>query len=99
MQGQESASLNLTPDKELKSRIASTCGDSHSTGNCKAYGKTCRKCHKQNHFAKVCMSRPEESHQHLTKRKTGKEKHLENNWGDGDIPEDLSSDESLYVVN
>ena len=39
------------------------------------------------------------SHQHSTKRKTGKEKHLENNWGDGDIPEDLGSDESLYVVN
>ena len=79
------------------------CGDSHSAGNFKAYAKTCSKCHKQNHFAKVCMSRPQESHQHSTKRKTGKEKqdvcYLENNRGDGDIPEDLSSDESLYVVN
>ena len=79
------------------------CGDRHSAGNCKAYGKTCSKCIKRNHFTKVCISRPQESHQHSTKRKTGKEKqdvhHLENNRGDGDIPEDLSSDESLYVVN
>ena len=103
MQGQESASLKSYSGQRAQITDCKYCGDSHSMGNCKAYGKTCSKYHKRNHFAKVCMSSPQESQQHSTKRKTWKEKqdvhHLENNRGDGDIPEDLSSDESLYVVN
>ncbi|XP_046856095.1 uncharacterized protein K02A2.6-like [Xenia sp. Carnegie-2017] len=32
------------------------CGDIHQRGKCPAYGKTCSKCHKLNHFASVYLS-------------------------------------------
>ncbi|XP_046864316.1 uncharacterized protein K02A2.6-like [Xenia sp. Carnegie-2017] len=32
------------------------CGEIHQRGKCPAYGKTCSKCHKLNHFASVCLS-------------------------------------------
>lgn len=35
------------------------CGSTHKINKCPAYGKTCIKCKKHNHFAKVCRSRKE----------------------------------------
>lgn len=32
------------------------CGRRHAARNCAAYGETCRKCGKQNHFARMCRS-------------------------------------------
>ena len=32
------------------------CGRTHSHGRCPAYGKTCSKCSRKNHFAAVCRS-------------------------------------------
>ena len=32
--------------------------DSHAAGKCPAFGKTCTKCNKKNHLAKVCRSTP-----------------------------------------
>ena len=32
------------------------CGGKHEKRNCPAYGKTCRKCGKKNHFEKVCRA-------------------------------------------
>lgn len=32
------------------------CGKAHQAGMCPAYGKTCSKCNKRNHFAAVCRS-------------------------------------------
>ena len=32
------------------------CGDSHERGKCSAYGKTCLRCGKRNHLARVCHS-------------------------------------------
>ena len=32
------------------------CGDSHPRGKCPAYGTTCSKCNKDNHFPSVCRS-------------------------------------------
>ena len=32
------------------------CGKSHARGKCPAFGKTCNKCRKQNHFSVVCRS-------------------------------------------
>ena len=34
------------------------CGKTHLPRNCPAYGKTCEKCKKQNHFSSVCLTRP-----------------------------------------
>ena len=33
------------------------CGYKHRNGNCPAYGKSCRNCTRQNHFASMCKSR------------------------------------------
>ena len=33
------------------------CGGTHKRGMCPAFGKSCRACGKQNHFAKVCRSK------------------------------------------
>ena len=33
-----------------------SCGETHPRGKCPAHGKECNKCHKLNHFAKVCRS-------------------------------------------
>ena len=33
------------------------CGNTHAIRQCPAYGKTCSKCKKSNHFAKMCLSR------------------------------------------
>ena len=33
------------------------CGGSHKRGSCPAYGQTCNKCDKANHFSKVCLSK------------------------------------------
>ena len=38
------------------------CGSSHQRGKCPAYGKTCSKCHKLNHFAAVCLSTARKVH-------------------------------------
>ena len=35
------------------------CGGSHRRGACLAYGQTCNKCKKSNHFSKVCQSKPQ----------------------------------------
>ena len=32
------------------------CGKSHKPRECHAFGQICKKCHKKNHFAKVCKS-------------------------------------------
>ncbi|PAA77815.1 hypothetical protein BOX15_Mlig019617g10 [Macrostomum lignano] len=33
-----------------------SCGLQHQPGKCPAFGKTCNKCHRRNHFAAVCRS-------------------------------------------
>ena len=32
------------------------CGKNHKPRECPAFGRICKKCHKKNHFAKVCKS-------------------------------------------
>lgn len=39
------------------SASCSRCGTCHAREACPAYGKTCRKCGKQNHFQKMCRSK------------------------------------------
>ena len=33
------------------------CGGSHRRGDCPAYGQTCKKCGRRNHFSQVCLQR------------------------------------------
>ena len=33
------------------------CGGSHRRGDCPAYGQTCKKCVRRNHFSQVCLQR------------------------------------------
>ena len=36
------------------------CGESHVRGQCKAWGKTCKRCGRSNHFSKLCKSKSKE---------------------------------------
>jgi hypothetical protein len=40
-----------------KTKHCSRCGSSHAPKQCPAFGQICRKCHGNNHFAKMCRSR------------------------------------------
>ncbi|MEE4247258.1 MAG: retroviral-like aspartic protease family protein, partial [Kangiellaceae bacterium] len=48
--------------KEAKAACRS-CGLQHQPGRCPAFGKTCNKCHKKNHFAAACRSQPKAAHE------------------------------------
>lgn len=50
-QSKQSQRRNL-PDSSTCSR----CGYQHQRRSCPAYGKTCKKCKKLNHFAQVCKN-------------------------------------------
>ena len=43
-------------EQNTSQRKCGRCGSNHPPRNCPAFGKTCRKCQKQNHFARVCKS-------------------------------------------
>ena len=47
------------------------CGTLHEKGKCIAYGKTCNKCHGENHFAKMCFTKSP-SRRHRTGNSIGK---------------------------
>lgn len=34
------------------------CGSRHTKDVCPAFRKTCHRCHKKNHFAKYCLTKP-----------------------------------------
>jgi len=52
-------SNNFQPKKHTMDIINNchSCGSSHRRRHCPAYGKSCNKCGKSNHFAKVCRSK------------------------------------------
>ena len=41
---------------KLKMVACRNCGRNHEVRKCPAYDKECHKCHKKNHFAKMCRS-------------------------------------------
>ncbi|PAA51290.1 hypothetical protein BOX15_Mlig005755g5 [Macrostomum lignano] len=49
--------VNRQQSQTQSSSKCSRCGTSHGKDACPAYGKTCRKCGKQNHFQKMCRSK------------------------------------------
>ena len=44
------------PAKQQPQSDCKWCGTVHQYGRCPAYGRTCDKCYRQNHFASVCYS-------------------------------------------
>ncbi|CAB4014143.1 Hypothetical predicted protein, partial [Paramuricea clavata] len=40
-----------------KTQPCSRCGSNHAPKQCPGFGQTCRKCHGNNHFAKMCRSK------------------------------------------
>ncbi|XP_011690575.1 PREDICTED: uncharacterized protein LOC105451671 [Wasmannia auropunctata] len=47
---------NTTADQQRNTRTCYKCGTRHPPLQCPAFRKTCAKCKKMNHFAKVCNS-------------------------------------------
>ena len=58
--------------KKQETKTCGNCGRSHEPRNCPAYGKTCNKCSKRNHFARMCRSetRPQKQSVHHIKEET-----------------------------
>lgn len=76
------------------------CGDTHAAGNCHAYGKTCAKCNKKNHLAKVCQStsRQDSKKPKPEGKKPGKHQRV-NQLQQDQPPDELSSDESIFTLH
>ena len=87
-----------THDKHKKdSSKCKFCGYNHSRGKCPAYGKTCAKCGKRNHFATVCKS-SEDSTSSLRRSKKVNEVEYEYEDTDGrNISDD--PDGNNYLIN
>ncbi|XP_030854482.1 uncharacterized protein K02A2.6-like [Strongylocentrotus purpuratus] len=51
-----SKSKRSEPQGRTKRDACSRCGNRHSKDKCPAQGQTCKKCGKQNHFAKCCKT-------------------------------------------
>ena len=75
------------------------CGDTHAAGNCPAYGKTCSRCHKKNHLAKVCQSTSKQDSKKSKpeRKKPGKHQRV-NQLQQDQPPDELSSDESIFTL-
>ena len=76
------------------------CGNTHAAGNCHAYGKTCAKCNKKNHLAKVCQSTPSQDGKKSKPegKKPGKHQRV-NQLQQDQPPDELSSDESIFTLH
>lgn len=48
---------NSSGDKGKQKGKCTYCGTTHKPLNCPAYGKTCHKCKRKNHFSSVCVAR------------------------------------------
>ncbi|XP_038060249.1 uncharacterized protein K02A2.6-like [Patiria miniata] len=83
--------------RQHKQSTCEYCGESHQRGKCPAYGHECLKCHKQNHFAKVCQSAgPDKSGKPKAWPKKNAKQKVHQVAADAD---DLSSDESIYNIH
>ena len=68
------------------------CGKRHKPRECPAYGQECKKCHKKNHFAKVCKSTALKKEDHNPEL-PGKKKTEKKIYKVGDADSDVNSDE------
>lgn len=76
-------------NKSNKVTNCSYCGGEHKRGQCPAYGTTCHKCNKGNHYAKVCKAITPKT-PYKPQYKAQKVHQVNQN--------DSSSDESVYMV-
>ena len=53
------------------------CGLSHKYGRCPAYNKTCKKCHKRNHFKAACKAGKAKSVKHIVAESSSSESESE----------------------
>ena len=76
------------------------CGDTHAAGNCHTYGKTCAKCDKKNHLAKVCQStsRQDGKKSKPEGKKPGKHQRV-NQLQQDQPPDERSSNESIFTLH
>ena len=49
--------INRQPPRFPETIECRNCGGKHKRRECPAFGQECRKCHKKNHWAKVCRSK------------------------------------------
>ena len=93
----------FTQESTKNSRPTRACkyyGDTHAAGNCPAYGKTCAKCNKKNHLAKVCQSTSNQGSKKPKPKGNKPGKHQRVNQLEQDQPSDeLSSDESSFTLH
>ena len=87
-----------TQDKHKKdSSKCKFCGYNHSRGKCPAYGKTCAKCGKRNHFATVCKSSEESTSSLRSSKKVNEEEYEYEDTDGQNISDD--PDGNSYQIN
>ena len=76
------------------------CGDTHATGNCHGYSKTCAKCNKKNRLAKNCQStsKPGSNKPKPEREKPGKHQRV-NRLQQNQILDELSGYESVFTLH
>ncbi|KAK3741617.1 hypothetical protein QZH41_019256 [Actinostola sp. cb2023] len=50
------------PSNQPSNKPCYRCGKIHEFRKCPAFGQTCRKCHRENHFASVCQAKRNDIH-------------------------------------
>ena len=78
------------------------CGGSHRRGDCPAYGQTCKKCGRRNHFSQVCLQRNSSQRHASANIVTHSQQLSDEDSGDSIMTLDLSpepAEEVLVVQN
>jgi len=68
-----SMSANKPQDPQSNRQCCQNCGRIHEWRNCPAYGKVCHKCHKKNHFEKMCRQKDVNTLEHASQSDTDSE--------------------------
>ena len=84
--------------KEGQSQPCGLCGNPHGGDikNCPAYGQTCLKCKKTNHYAKHCKTPPQDAGAKKKPSRWGRRRHARVNELEEDETQEDNSEEN-YV--
>ena len=72
--------VNAVKKKAKFHKDCDYCGHSHNKEDCPAYGKTCNRCGKMNHFEKKCRQKPDPRSQGNGRRGRSSKKHMQMLW-------------------